>query len=64
MTQVAVDVVTGDKYQAARMPVDDLGKFPPDNNPAFALVYRADEGGDWPTYNITSNQKREVGKIA
>ena len=42
MTPVLEDI-HGNKYQRARMDASDADKFPDDNNPAFAIVWRSDE---------------------
>lgn len=35
--------INGDAFQRARMSAEDADKFPPANNPAFAIVWRSDE---------------------
>jgi hypothetical protein len=73
MTPVMEDVISGFKYQRARMPVDDADKLPPDSNPAFSIVWRSDQGGVEPlvtvyTYDtdgsITGTKQQGVGRIA
>ena len=72
-TPFYVDVVSGETYFTIRLMGNAADKFPPNNNPAFSLVYRADEDEVWPTYtantydidgNITGTYQQEVGKIA
>lgn len=65
---------TGEEFIAIRFPEDAIDKMPPDNNPAFALVYDPrDEDAVWPTYavnttdadgNITGVRQQGVGGLS
>lgn len=52
------DQDNGSQFIAGLMAADIADKFPPDNNPAFALVWRSDELDcdenqmPWPTYSV------------
>ncbi|MCK4783660.1 MAG: hypothetical protein KAV87_07920 [Desulfobacteraceae bacterium] len=65
---------TGEEFIAIRFPEDDADKMPPDNNPAFSLVYDPrEEDAVWPTFtaantdingNITELVQQGVGGLA
>jgi hypothetical protein len=67
-TSVKADEDTGENYLTILLNKSDADKFPPSNNPAFALIWRSDEcelGGPdhfpWPTYSVEDRDEGGVG---